>query len=428
MRFQCDQCQKIYKLPDERVRGRILKIRCKQCQHLMTIKGPAQSELTPSSDELKAQKTIPDHSGAQLGVIGLDSTTENIPAISISKPVDPSTHDREIKHESARREMMENSVDHRGTSPKRSPIMAVMYAILVIGALGGGLFIYNPDVFTPPSEEHTKWVKDAIDIKPQSVSGGSLIALDASISALKKSSDATEGTTGEDDSNKATQADDHLKAQAKPTVETANKVERAQASVAKAKKKSKPLKYSKGEVSTSVRSLKTAPKKSTKKNGTSSEAKSKTKPKPKRKRKAKAKAKAKVKSKTKIKAKAKTKTKTKTRAKVAKKTPKKRARSSKGPGLPNSTVQQIVRQNSGGIQYCYNKARKKDPNMGDVRTNLSFRILPEGMVNTSRISLSGVYRKSRLEGCIRMSVSRWRFPTAKGETKVRYPLNFKAGF
>lgn len=37
MRFACDNCQTKYLIPDERVRGKILKIRCKTCQSLVTI-------------------------------------------------------------------------------------------------------------------------------------------------------------------------------------------------------------------------------------------------------------------------------------------------------------------------------------------------------------------------------------------------------
>ena len=37
MRFACEQCQTKYTIPDERVRGKILKIRCKNCNCQITI-------------------------------------------------------------------------------------------------------------------------------------------------------------------------------------------------------------------------------------------------------------------------------------------------------------------------------------------------------------------------------------------------------
>ena len=37
MRFACEQCQTKYSIPDERVRGKILKIRCKTCGCLISV-------------------------------------------------------------------------------------------------------------------------------------------------------------------------------------------------------------------------------------------------------------------------------------------------------------------------------------------------------------------------------------------------------
>lgn len=40
MRFQCDHCQTRYAIPDERVVGRVLKIRCKRCRSVVEVIGP----------------------------------------------------------------------------------------------------------------------------------------------------------------------------------------------------------------------------------------------------------------------------------------------------------------------------------------------------------------------------------------------------
>ncbi len=42
MNFACDKCQKRYSIADEKVRGRTVKIRCKHCQNIISVQGPAQ--------------------------------------------------------------------------------------------------------------------------------------------------------------------------------------------------------------------------------------------------------------------------------------------------------------------------------------------------------------------------------------------------
>jgi cytoskeletal protein RodZ len=115
------------------------------------------------------------------------------------------------------------------------------------------------------------------------------------------------------------------------------------------------------------------------------------------------------------------------KARSTKRTSRKR-RAPKGKGLPQSSVRQIVQQNSGSLSYCYQKIQKRDPNLGSVKTRLTFEVLPEGRTNASKVALSGKHKGSKLEKCIRMAVQRWRFPSAEGPTKVRYPLNFTMGF
>src|SRR5947209_464507 len=38
MKFVCDSCGTKYSIADERVRGRVLKIRCKTCDHVITVR------------------------------------------------------------------------------------------------------------------------------------------------------------------------------------------------------------------------------------------------------------------------------------------------------------------------------------------------------------------------------------------------------
>lgn len=42
MKFYCDQCQTKYSIADEKVRGKVLKVRCKNCSHVITVREPVQ--------------------------------------------------------------------------------------------------------------------------------------------------------------------------------------------------------------------------------------------------------------------------------------------------------------------------------------------------------------------------------------------------
>ena len=42
MKFHCDRCKTRYSIADERVRGKILKIRCKNCSAVITVKEGGQ--------------------------------------------------------------------------------------------------------------------------------------------------------------------------------------------------------------------------------------------------------------------------------------------------------------------------------------------------------------------------------------------------
>ena len=46
MNFTCDSCQKRYSIADEKVRGKTVKVRCKNCQNVITVEGPAEEENT----------------------------------------------------------------------------------------------------------------------------------------------------------------------------------------------------------------------------------------------------------------------------------------------------------------------------------------------------------------------------------------------
>jgi predicted Zn finger-like uncharacterized protein len=44
MKFYCDQCSAKYSIPDEKVRGKVVKVRCKECDHVITVRGSQRDE------------------------------------------------------------------------------------------------------------------------------------------------------------------------------------------------------------------------------------------------------------------------------------------------------------------------------------------------------------------------------------------------
>src|SRR5258708_6204228 len=48
MKFACDKCNTRYSIADERVRGRVLKIRCKACNHVITVREEQHDPLNES--------------------------------------------------------------------------------------------------------------------------------------------------------------------------------------------------------------------------------------------------------------------------------------------------------------------------------------------------------------------------------------------
>ncbi len=45
MNFICDNCQHRYNIADEKIRGKTVKVRCRHCQHLVTLVGPAEEAV-----------------------------------------------------------------------------------------------------------------------------------------------------------------------------------------------------------------------------------------------------------------------------------------------------------------------------------------------------------------------------------------------
>ncbi len=72
MKFSCDRCHTRYSIPDERVKGKVLKIRCKTCGNVITVGGRKKRELktTDSSPSRRARAVRPKASAVGLPAAG----------------------------------------------------------------------------------------------------------------------------------------------------------------------------------------------------------------------------------------------------------------------------------------------------------------------------------------------------------------------
>lgn len=95
MRFACEQCQTKYSIPDERVRGKILKIRCKNCSCLISVSESGVRAARPA-------ESFPNPGLAGLadpGTEGGDSTMIGIEGNFLARPATlPSPSDEDEWH------------------------------------------------------------------------------------------------------------------------------------------------------------------------------------------------------------------------------------------------------------------------------------------------------------------------------------------
>ena len=61
MKIVCDNCATKYSIADEKVRGKVFKIRCKKCSHIIVVRGGADGsvEATSSRDAGPADGGFP---------------------------------------------------------------------------------------------------------------------------------------------------------------------------------------------------------------------------------------------------------------------------------------------------------------------------------------------------------------------------------
>lgn len=76
MKFSCEKCNTRYSIADEKVQGKVLKIRCKNCSHVMNVRGP-QKPAAASIDDAGATR-VQDQAGLNqmLDKLNADSAGE----------------------------------------------------------------------------------------------------------------------------------------------------------------------------------------------------------------------------------------------------------------------------------------------------------------------------------------------------------------
>lgn len=95
-------------------------------------------------------------------------------------------------------------------------------------------------------------------------------------------------------------------------------------------------------------------------------------------------------------------------------------------GLDREIIAQYIKSQLGQILYCYERQLSANPELyGKVA--VKFTIGPSGAVETQRIGDSTL-KNATVEGCILQRVSKWKFPSPEGGTKVMvtYPFLFKS--
>ena len=422
MRFQCEFCQAPYVLPDERVKGKVLKIRCKKCNHIMTVKGPQKETLnidptlpdpkTPNpiqSKPLNSSKDLPAlQTQTQPDQPSFDADTpaskESLPALQkLNSPSPQSDLSSEEQTQAGRPlpkpteewlEEMEKDLNRPITQkvnlkelvdpyeyvdirPWHVRYLPYLLATLFVGGLGTLMW-------PQPRQDLPQFTQS----KPKK---STAIIVELSPEQLKKAKEQEKeisfqkvDLTQENQKVEEKKNQDHKeqeKAKSQPPI-TLSKQLRPQSQLGNQDGKNTP-KSSKTKGSTQI-----SPKK-------------------------------KVSSKKALASSSKTKKKSKRSKKLK----------TVSGGLSQNEIHKVIGQNQGSLQHCYRKLRKKQPDLGGIRGRLSFTVQTNGRPLVSSIKLKRANQKNqRFENCLKSAVRRWYFPKKSSTTRVNYPVNFTPSF
>jgi predicted Zn finger-like uncharacterized protein len=70
MKIVCDNCATKYSIADEKVRGKVFKIRCKKCSHIIVVRGGADGNAEASRDAAPADAGFPGDDGQTIAARG----------------------------------------------------------------------------------------------------------------------------------------------------------------------------------------------------------------------------------------------------------------------------------------------------------------------------------------------------------------------
>ena len=60
MKIVCEACQAKYSIADDKVRGKVFKIRCKKCSHVIVVRGAGESSTATSGEFASAAASATD--------------------------------------------------------------------------------------------------------------------------------------------------------------------------------------------------------------------------------------------------------------------------------------------------------------------------------------------------------------------------------
>ncbi len=58
MKIVCENCSTKYSIADEKVRGKVFKIRCKKCGHIIVVKGTGEDAEDGAADVIGMHEQI----------------------------------------------------------------------------------------------------------------------------------------------------------------------------------------------------------------------------------------------------------------------------------------------------------------------------------------------------------------------------------
>lgn len=91
--------------------------------------------------------------------------------------------------------------------------------------------------------------------------------------------------------------------------------------------------------------------------------------------------------------------------------------------LDRAVIQRVMRTHGRQVRFCYQKQLVKNPKLAG-KVMVSLTVAPDGSV--AQIEATGDSELGAVISCVEQFGTRWKFPTATGVTKIRYPFVLKA--